>query len=317
MLQALKHNKISRYFTTPPWYIEDLLTSVVFGSCEYTELEGWRHALRPFLAAACAPPLSTTKPLTESLPTSDELESIEYEFWPSMQEFSTQAAASISSDAILISRGIPEVIIRLKTKQKRVFLLLIEVKLNIGKSGGPAENRKIVGDQLAKYWRHLEEAALRENSEPLALIYVTAGTTYPEQEIEESRKELLEKLGEQNPPIYWVSWRRFVPEVEKHLNESGSNLPKILGDTISLLRDQWGFFYEEIRPWPAHPYLLPPAGLNHILKAVPHLQIGTNSYFQNVFSWMVKPRWAAVGCFTGCLDWHPFPSGRCIWLFSQ
>lgn len=249
MLEALLRNKIERWLTKEknPWQIEDLLTSVIFGSCKYMELEGWRVALSPFLGAAVLAESPGGRNLREHLPDRDTIVAIEYDIWPSWGALQIPATEG-EPEAVSVDGGEPDVFVRLTTRHGRKIWLLVEVKLTAGKSSGPSSNKGQVSDQLAKYWMQMKSKALEANAEPLALVYLTPGISCPFDEIEQSRNELQTKTSEKHPPMYWLSWRRFVSEVEQ--TGPVGHLPSLLQDLITLLRDKWCFSYEEIGRWP-------------------------------------------------------------------
>src|ERR1700734_3536264 len=151
MLQALIHGKIDRWLTKNPWEIEDLLTAVVFGNCENIGIDGWTAALHPFLAQAVD--LRTMRRLGDVLPPVQDVSQVSYAFWPDFGGFQRNIddPTSAVSDSIAVLGASPELIICLITKDQRKWFVLIEVKLNIGKSSLPSSSPHEVGDQLAKY----------------------------------------------------------------------------------------------------------------------------------------------------------------------
>lgn len=257
MLQALIHGKIDRWLLKNPWEIEDLLTAVVFGSCENIGIDGWTAALHPFLAQAVdLNARRASRMLGDILPPARDVSQVSYNFWPNFGGFQRDIdnPTSATSDSIAISGASPEVIICLTTTDQRKWFVLIEVKLNIGKSAGPSASPHMIGDQLAKYWEHLKRYAMQEGGTALAAVYVTPWSR-PYDEIEETRKEL-EKCGERDAPIFWVSWRDFVSAVCQGAEEESKNLPSVVWDVCRLLRDRWGFIRTEIAPWPPVPPVL-------------------------------------------------------------
>src|ERR1044071_3591005 len=100
MLQALIKQKIDRYFNTPPYQIEDLLTSVVFGSCAYVDMH---KGLLPFLYRAKDAIGNASRRLTDLL---GYVESVEYEFWPSWGSTSLQMSDGIhNADMVELVEG--------------------------------------------------------------------------------------------------------------------------------------------------------------------------------------------------------------------
>jgi hypothetical protein len=283
MLQALMHKKIDRWLSNKnPWEIEDLLTSVVFGSCKYAGINGWKYGLRHFLAAATnSGNKATAQMLDEKLPSNNDILTIEYDFWPSLSEFSPKDQCN---HAVTIAGAIPEVILTITNKNKLKYFLLVEVKLNIGKSSSASSDPSRISDQLAKYWEHLKHYALERSGEALAIVYVTTNTSFPHNEIEESMLEIKNKLGGPNPPIFWVSWRQFVPQVALHTKNI--NLPILLTDLIILLSDRWGLIYDEIKDWPN-------------LLALPQLNT-----FTVIFGWKLYSNYTSHN-YSELLTWIP------------
>lgn len=259
MLQVLIRKKISPWLINNknPWEIEDLLTAVVLGSCEYAGLKGWRLALEPFLAEArdAVNPLTARK-LGDRLPSARTVKDIEFAFWPDLPAFDLDVNSAPSSPSVSIHRAIPEVIICLKTKDGRKHFILIEVKLNIGKSTGPSLSGGEITDQLAKYWKHLQKIAEYEQGTPLAVVYVTPWS-FPQKEMDETRDELT-KTGETDAPIFWISWRDFVPAVESKRPQPQGALPPIIRAVCKLMEDEWNLVRTEIERWPTAVGLLHP-----------------------------------------------------------
>ncbi len=259
MLQVLIHDKIGRWLIKDknPWEIEDLLTAVVLGSCEYAGLDGWTLALQPFLAEARdAPRLGSGRKLTRLLPPAERIKDIAFHFWPSFPAFEASVNSPTSSPSVSIDAAIPEVIIRLNTSDGRSLFILIEVKLNVGKSAGASPSVGKISDQLAKYWKHLRKVAEGSQGEALAVVYVTPWS-FPREEMAETRDELA-KIGEINAPIFWISWRDFVPAVRRNAQASQRSLPAIIRDVCELMENRWGFFRAEIETWPIATALVRP-----------------------------------------------------------
>lgn len=254
MLQALRAGKIDQWLTKNPWQIEDLLTAVVFGSCDYAGREGWTAALHPFLAQAVHSSNRTHK-LAALLPSPQSTRIVSYEFWPDLDRFEHKSESSETNHKpVIIRAASPELIIRLEDEKQRKFFILVEVKLNIGKSAGPSDSADEVADQLAKYWMQLMRLARREGGEPLAAVYVTPWS-FPADEMRETHTELM-KCGVEGAPIFWISWRDFVSAVENHAAETYSSLPRLIDEVCQLLRDKWGLVRAEApKAWPVLPAL--------------------------------------------------------------
>ena len=235
-----------------PWEIEDLLTAVVFGSCEDAGKDGWTRALYPFLAMARnSPDLRKACTLGSRLQALVEVEDVSYSFWRCFDPFQRADVTSMAGDRtveISIKAASPDLIVRLKTR-KGDYLLLIEVKLNAGKGAGPSPSPNEIGDQLAKYWEQLKDMAGKEKATALAAIYVTPWS-YPDKEIRETRREL-KKSRDPDAPIFWVSWRDFVSAVTSRDDADATPLPPAIRRVCDLLEKGWGFIRVEIEEWPS------------------------------------------------------------------
>ncbi len=118
----------------------------------------------------------------------------------------------------------------------------------------------------------------------MGVIYLTPGVNFPYQEIEESREEILNKIGESKTDIYYLSWRRLVERVQSYNKEKNSSLSPLLSNVIVLLNDCWGFFYEEIKEWPKYDTVF-------IKKfSIEFIPVESNEgknvpIFENIFEW--------------------------------
>lgn len=240
MIQALLHNKLKKCDRSP-YEVEDLLTSVVFGACEYCNPD---EGLVSFLKKAVS--IGNRADLYDVL---NEGINIEYEFWPNWRQGTTDIPSEKQrndrtnkdeSDELL-SGSEPEILLRIKRDNKREAWILIEAKLGSGKSScqGP------VNDQLGKYWLQLQHRADKCNAEAIALIYVTAHISLPKWEFVETEDELRKKVKEYSgAPFYWLRWRDF-PDC---INDKS---PRILQDVRSLLIKKWQLIpVEQMKGWP-------------------------------------------------------------------
>ncbi len=118
MLQAFIQNKVSRWLTKPAWELEDLLTSVVFGSCEYAGKDGWDLFLHPFLSAAKATN-DNENLFGKKLPKPENITSIKYYFWKSLSSFSTVRSipGKKVENNVNVNQSIPEVILEIEADQ--------------------------------------------------------------------------------------------------------------------------------------------------------------------------------------------------------
>ncbi len=167
---------------------------------------------------------------TSPLAQNDNLYSVkydQYEFWPSWQEFENVASCE------------PDVVIRLNVGDEKDILILIEAKYHSGISSFSSEG-ETVSHQLAKEWLHLYKEAKKTNRIPW-LIYLTTdmAKSAPTKDIEEARKEINEKCGNDTTglTISWLSWR-----VLSKFSGNGSRDNLLLPD-IAKLTDRLGLVY--------------------------------------------------------------------------
>lgn len=257
MIQALLKGKLNQYLTKSPFEIEDLLTSIVFGSCQYVPPE---HGVMPFLARARSGPTKADTHLSDLI---GEISDVEYEFWPNWCAISgidpmlaskppdlsnsNDAGGPIHSASGEVCGAIPELVLKFRRTSGKSAWIIIEAKLFSGKSSY-ATSVGPVSDQLGKYWLQLKLQAEREKAEPLAIVYVTQGVFFPASEFDETKKELLSK-GHPPAPLFWLSWRVFADCIERPL--------PLIRDVICLLRDKWQLVYVEMEAWPQLPVTLP------------------------------------------------------------
>jgi hypothetical protein len=261
MLQALLGDKLTRYFTKSPYEVEDLLTSVVFGSCAYVPHD---LAVLPFLAKARD---AEKNFLGEAL---RGVERVAYDFWPNWRPIHGEPSADANGLVDQApadndgrengpepgTRGAqPEVLLTLMRKAKPPALVLVEAKLFSGKSSLPTETGA-VNDQLGRYWLHLRDRAVRQDAEAVAIVYVTWGLPCPPGAFEETQEELKRK-GQPPAPLYWLSWCHFEAAV------APLHCSPILADVLRLLVETWGLS-AVMREWPEAP-MLPSARWRFIL----------------------------------------------------
>ncbi len=248
MLQALLKGKVEQWFTKPPWDIEDLLTSVVFGSADYAGIDGWKKIVMPFIGGAVLSP-SDRDLLREKLPT--EIKEVKYYFWPTFANFQHKYVEKDSSKRAVnffnVAASEPDLIIKLTDSSGRVFLILVEVKLLSSKNCATSEKPRDITDQLAKYWLHLLEQSRKEKAIPLALVYIKPGLGYPHDEIQDSKK-ILGRVGEVSPKIYYQSWYS-LPIVASESKHLPNPIPRILEDVVQLFKVKWGMYYEPPKDW--------------------------------------------------------------------
>ncbi len=221
MIHAFLHGKLGGEFVRNPYEIEDLLTAVVLGSCQYVAHD---IALLPFLGGARLH--SQEDVLLRDLlgPVSD----VDFEFWPAW--------------------GCePELLLKFSRPGRKSAWLIVEAKLLSGKSSIPTSTGS-VNDQLGKYWLALKAKA-GDEVEPLGVVYITRGLVAPVAEFEETQAELSTKKHPR-APLFWLSWRRFVEVVHRQRSP-------LVRDVCRLLESRWKLVMPVISAWPSVPARAP------------------------------------------------------------
>jgi hypothetical protein len=186
MLTALLKGKLS----SEQENMEDVLTSSVFGAFQYSESA---DALILFL--------KKSKPAYGNIPIKDDVDGLEvsfedYDFWPQWNGLEG------------VNNCEPDLVIKIHNAAGQDVLVVIEAKFHSGKSAFPSVGGDI-SDQLAKQWVHLYRKAKKESCVPW-LIYLTADTGTPKNEILEAKDELFNKPGFSSEAeqlrISWLSW---------------------------------------------------------------------------------------------------------------
>jgi hypothetical protein len=216
VLQAQLRGKLTRKEED----LEDLLTSNVFGSAKYVPSE---EALLPILATSID--INGNAP---HIPVG-AVSSVEYQFWPWVQEQSCKGCE-------------PDVLVRIQFSNGKKMTTFIEAKYRSDKSSEATEAGSPT-DQLAREWDNLARLADRENAIPF-LLYITADMDLPNDSIAASRQEYVRKQ-KKDMNIFWISWRKLP-------NLLSSSRHQILKDLVEVLRRQELIFFEGIpKPEPA------------------------------------------------------------------
>lgn len=232
MIHGLLRRKICTVGGQDAFNSEDVLTSVVLGAASYEP----ERALLPFLREA-------RSGANEAIPLPVGSVRAACEFWPSV-------ARALDGSEAGIDGGEPELIVRLDGPDQRRSILLVEVKLGSGISS-PATPAGPVSHQLAKYWLHLLRLAKEEDREPIGVVFITQGISFPFTDIEAAAAELRDKRCPAGS-FYWVSWRRF----ERVINADGAPM---LQDVLKLLRERWELTWiDETWKWPSAEAIQPP-----------------------------------------------------------
>jgi hypothetical protein len=195
VLFAELHGKLSRNYSRVHERAEDLLTSTAFQLLRYIPSEEglfptlrrvrrvWWHDGR--VTVGREPPGW----IVEALRRAD---GYEFAFWPNW-------GASV---------GQPELVLTLLSARLPLGRLVVEVKLDSGKSQfgdgdedaeEPAEPRD--PDQLSRYWERLSQNVSRDGVSALGVVYLTAHASPPLDALQESL------AGQPGDWLGWLSWR--------------------------------------------------------------------------------------------------------------
>jgi len=158
------------------------------------------------------------------------VESVAYDFWPDLG-------------------GEPDVLLTLTRKEMPPALILVEAKLDSGKSQPTGTGP--VKDQLGRYWVGLQELA-GNKAAAVAIVYVTSHLRYdipgrpcPRRDFDETQEELT-RNGVPPAPLYWLSWCHFENAV-RHANKR--SMPSILDDLCRVLMERYGLA-QAMAQWP-------------------------------------------------------------------
>ncbi len=242
MLFAELRGKLGRDGSRAHDRAEDLLTSTAFQLLRYLPLDvGLLSVLHRVRAVGGNGRVTTDRPPWLRL---DDVTAAEYTFWPHWGKY-----------------GQPDVIVELHAGVRAVGRLVIEVKLDAGKSGADADveddtDEEVSSDQLHKYWQGL---GLRANtgSPALGVVYLTSHAVPPAEELAASvAREPGNWLG-------WLSWRDVWAVVRTRSELAARDLADIL--TAKGLKGFDGFGARPIQvPSCGRFWISPPARWFHI-----------------------------------------------------
>ena len=234
MLFAERHGKLGRDGSRAHDRAEDLLTSTAFQLLRYLPVEAGLLAVLKRVRA-----VDKNGRVTTALPSWVKLDSVthvDYTFWPHWG-----------------AHGQPDVVVELFAGPRSLGRLVIEVKLDAGKSGAADEDGEdedepdaeetefevADADQLRKYWQ-----GLQRRSPALGVVYLTAHAVPPAEELAASvAREPGDWLG-------WLSWRDVWAAVRTRAELPARDLTAILA--AKGLKGFDGFH--------AKPITLPPSG---------------------------------------------------------
>jgi hypothetical protein len=188
MLFAETHGKLARDGSNAHDRAEDLLTSTAFQLLRYLPLEVGLFAVLRRVRA-----VDKDGRVTTALPSWLKLEGVTraaYDPWPPWG-----------------AHGYPDMVVELFAGEDSIGRMVIEVKLDAGKSGSADNDDEETGeevetavadpDQLRKYWQGLQ----RHGTAALGVVYLTAHAVPPAEELATSvAREPGDWLG-------WLSWR--------------------------------------------------------------------------------------------------------------
>lgn len=185
MLFAERHRKLGRDGSRAHDRAEDLLTSTAFQLLRYLPLaDGLLAVLGRVRAVGADGQIQPTAPTWCDL---TDITAVKYDFWPHWGQ-----------------HGQPDVVLTLHAADAVLGRLVVEVKLDSGKSGS-AEDEAAADevetpdpDQLRKYWQGLRATP---GGPALGVVYLTSHPVPPTDELAESvAREPGDWLG-------WLSWR--------------------------------------------------------------------------------------------------------------
>ncbi len=202
---------------------EDLLTSNVFGLYRY---------LRPELGLLQF--VKTAKRVDGvEFRGFDQVESIDLQFWPWLQEQGAKGAE-------------PDVLVEMVASNQRKCLVLIEAKYLSTKSSYSDDSPE-PNDQLAREMYNLRKVALRKGIDDYALIYITAHTFMPVEDIKEAISELNQKTGDGNGDrFFWTTWRRLPRILAQAATICERPLASMLTDLRTIILDLGLTFFEGV-----------------------------------------------------------------------
>ena len=220
MLEAQLHGKLTREQEN----LEDILTSNVFGSIKYVP---FKKGLLPILR-------NTENDKGEySLNDFKDIKDVTYEFWSKMNE-----KECIGCE--------PDVLIRATDTFGKKIIILVEAKY-LSEKSSEANEKYGPNDQLAKEWNNLLSLSERENQDDTILLYITAHTCYPENEIMESLDDFKNwEPGKLSPNIIWISWRKVANLFSNNKSDHIDCNNPILTDIARVLLKQGLKFYDGI-----------------------------------------------------------------------
>lgn len=235
MLFAETHGKLGRDGSNAHDRAEDLLTSTAFQLLRYLPLDAGLLAVLKRVRA-----VGNSGRVTTALPSWLKLDGVTdaiYDPWPHWGK-----------------HGTPDMVVELFAGSRSLGRLVVEVKLDAGKSGAADEDEETGEeiemdiadpDQLRKYWQGLRA---QNGSRALGVVYLTAHAIPPVEELAASVARPLEDAP--SDWLGWLSWRDVWAVLRTRTELPARDLTDILA--AKGLKGFDGFH--------AEPIILPPSG---------------------------------------------------------
>lgn len=215
-------------------YMEDLLTSDVFGTMKYAGLE---NGFLDWLSQAEPAPIEPAPSPIRTYLDPERIAYADYSFWPTLE-----------------NNLEPDVSILLWFDEGDALLILIEAKYLSGvgdwAENGQASLYSLTGNQIADQVRGLKQMSVKGllgwfdstlGSRPTGAesairrihLFITAHTSLPGQDYELATR----RLGSRWPlPAYWLSWTSLAECLRPHMQQSDRRLAELIGDLWKLLQ---------------------------------------------------------------------------------
>jgi hypothetical protein len=203
VLFAELHGKLSRSYSRVHERAEDLLTSTAFQLLSYVApKDGLFPSLRRSRRVRWKDGLAKVDGESPGwLADLDRADDYKLRFWPNWGP----------------GVGQPELVLTLFAAKQPLGRLVVEVKLDSGKSllgndnddddiEGEEAQEPLVRDQLSRYWRQLSKNAMLDNVPALGVIYLTAHAVPPLDALQEALHDESHRIA-RDDWLGWLSWR--------------------------------------------------------------------------------------------------------------
>jgi len=230
MTIAELHGKLAEGRTSGYEYMEDLLTSDVFGTMRYA---GWECGFLDWLLRAQAAPVGPLPPPIESVLRPSALLEVEYRFWPRLSNGRE-----------------PDLALLLRYDSGPAVLVVVEAKYLSGmsdyESDAPQDEDARTGNQILDQIRGMEKMSSHE-----LLEWFGDDTVSPDELTEVRRIHFLVtahsalpadvykcSVGKRQlawPPCYWLSWLSLADCLEPYLGQLQGGTKALIADLYRLL----------------------------------------------------------------------------------